>query len=178
MAVQKSKRRSRKRRSPGGSPPARKALARARDASGGGVAKPPRQRPARPPFGAVGERPPSPFGGLPISELAIFAGAIGALVGLIQGGGPALIVGLIGCTLGVVEVTAREHFSGYRSHASLLAAIPAAAVGIVVLAIAGVPRQRGLVLLAVVPIYAVLFWLLRKRFISARQARLVRPPRA
>lgn len=80
------------------------------------------------------------------------------------------------CTLGVVEVTAREHFSGYRSHASLLAGIPAVGAGIVVIVLAGVPRQRGLVLLAVIPVYAALFWLLRKRFMSARQARLARPP--
>lgn len=136
----------------------------------------PRERPARAPLGTVGERPASPFGGLPISEVAIFAGGVGTLVGVIQGGGPALIVGLIVCTLGVVEVTAREHFSGYRSHASLLAAIPAAGAGIVVILVGGAPSQRSLVLLAVVPVYAAMFWLLRKRFISARQARLARPP--
>jgi len=39
-----------------------------------------------------------------------------------------------------------------------------------------VPRERGLLLLAVVPVYAILFWLLRKRFLTARQARLARPP--
>ena len=41
----------------------------------------------------------------------------------------ALAVGVVVCTLGVLEVTAREHFSGYRSHATLLAAIPAVASG-------------------------------------------------
>ena len=95
---------------------------------------------------------------------------------MIQGGGPALIVGLVVCTLGVLEVTGREHLSSYRSHASLLAAIPAVGAGIVVILVAGVPKQRGLVLLAVVPVYAAMFWLLRKRFMSARQARLARPP--
>jgi hypothetical protein len=175
VAGQKSKRRSRKRRTPGASAGALTAPRRARSAEAE-VAAAPRQRPTRPPAGAVGERPPSPFGGLPISELAIFAGGIGALVGVVQGGGPALIVGVLVCTLGVVEVTAREHFSGYRSHASLLAGIPAVGAGIVVIVLAGVPRQRGLVLLAVIPVYAALFWLLRKRFMSARQARLARPP--
>jgi hypothetical protein len=127
-------------------------------------------------LGTEGERPPSPFGGLPVSEIAIFAGAIGAAVGVIQGGGVALVVGLIVCTLGVVEVTAREHFSGFRSHTSLLAAIPAVAAGVGVVLIFGQPRQRSVVLLAVVPVYAVVFWLLRKRFLSARQARIARPP--
>jgi len=108
--------------------------------------------------------------------VAIFAGAIGLIVGLIQGGGPALIVGVIVCTLGVLEVTAREHFSGYRSHATLLAGIPAVGVELALVAAVGVPRERGLLLLAVVPVYAILFWLLRKRFLTARQARLARPP--
>jgi hypothetical protein len=126
--------------------------------------------------GREGERPEGPFGGLPISELAILAGMVGAVVGFFNGGGPALIVGLIVCALGVVEVTAREHFSGYRSHTVLLAAIPAVAVEAVIVVVFGEPRQRPLLLVAVVPVFAVLFWLLRRRFAVARQARVARPP--
>jgi hypothetical protein len=126
--------------------------------------------------GREGERPAGPFGGLPISELAILAGIVGAVVGFFNGGGPALIVGLIVCALGVVEVTAREHFSGYRSHTVLLAAIPAVAVEAVIVVVFGEPRQRPLLLVAVVPVFAALFWLLRRRFAVARQARVARPP--
>jgi hypothetical protein len=131
---------------------------------------------SRPPQRAVGERPPSPFGGLPISELAILAGTVGIVVGLIRGGGSALIVGVIVCTLGVLEVTAREHFSGYRSHTILLAAVPAVAVEAGLVAVFGEPRERGLLLLAAVPLYAIVCWLLHRRFQSARQTRLARPP--
>jgi hypothetical protein len=134
------------------------------------------QRRSQRQLGTEGERPPSPFGGLPISELAIFAGLIGVIVGLIRGGGPALVVGVLICTLGVLEVTGREHFSGYRSHTMLLAAIPAVGVELGLVALIGEPRQRALLLLAVVPVYAILFWLLRKRFLTARQARIARPP--
>ena len=126
--------------------------------------------------GREGERPEGPFGGLPISELAIFAGLVAAVVGFVGGGGPALVVGLIVCALGVVEVTAREHFSGYRSHAVLLAAIPAIAVEVMIVVLFGEPRQRALLLAAVVPVFGVLFWLLRRRFAVARQARVARPP--
>ncbi len=126
-------------------------------------------------LGTEGERPSSPFGGLPISEVAIFAGIVGVAVGLIQGGGAALIVGLIVCLLGVVEVTAREHFSGFRSHSSLLAGIPAVGAGIAVIALFGQSRQRLIVLVVAVPVYGLLFWLLRKRFRRARQARVARP---
>ena len=44
-------------------------------------------------LGREGERPEGPFGGLPISELAILVGLIASVIGFIQGGGPALIVG-------------------------------------------------------------------------------------
>ncbi len=126
--------------------------------------------------GREGERPEGPFGGLPISELAILAGRVAAVVGFLGGGGPALVVGLIVCALGVVEVTAREHFSGYRSQAVLLAAIPAIAVEVMIVVLFGEPRQRALLLVAVVPVFGVLFWLRRRRFAVARQARVARPP--
>lgn len=130
-------------------------------------------------LGREGERPEGLFGPLPISELAILAGLIAAVVGFIEGGGAPLIVGLILCALGVVEVTGREHFSGYRSHTTLLAALPAIAVEAGLVAAIGEPRQRALLLLAVIPVFTILFWLLRRRFLLARQARvarLARPP--
>jgi hypothetical protein len=111
-----------------------------------------------------------------VSEIAIFAGAAGLIVGLFQGGGPALIVGLIVCALGAVEVAAREHFSGFRSHAVLLAAIPAVGLEVGLAPILGGPGTRGWLLPAVVPVFAICFGLLRRRFLAARQARIARPP--
>ncbi len=127
-------------------------------------------------LGREGERPESPFGGLPISELAILVGVIALVFGFIQGGGPALIVGLVVCALGVIEVTAREHFSGFRSHTALLAAIPAVGLEAAVVGIFGEPKQRPLLLLVAVPVFALAFWLLRRKFLAARQARIARPP--
>lgn len=126
-------------------------------------------------LGREGERPESRFGGLPISELGILAGFVALVIGFVQGGGPALVVGIVVCALGVVEVTAREHFSGYRSHTALLAAIPAVALEAGMVAIFGAPKQRALVLVVAVPVFALLFWLLRRKFLSARQARVARP---
>ena len=127
-------------------------------------------------LGREGERPESPFGGLPISELAILLGFIALVVGFINGGGPALVVGLVVCALGVLEITAREHFSGYRSHTALLAAIPAVAIEAGLVLVFGEPHQRALLLVVAVPVFAILFWVLRRRFQVARQARVVRPP--
>jgi len=127
-------------------------------------------------LGTVGERPPGPFAGLPVSEIAIFAGLVGVVVGWIDGGGPALVVGAIVCGLGVTEVTAREHFSGFRSHTTLLAALPSAGVLAFYGLVIGAPQQRILLLAPVIPVFVLCFWLLRRSFESARHARVVRPP--
>jgi hypothetical protein len=130
-------------------------------------------------LGTEGERPPSPFGGVPVSEIAIFAGLVALVVWLIRGGTATMVVGIVVCTLGVLEVTAREHFSGYRSHASLLAGVPAVAIAIgVASAVADKSQRAPLLLLVAAPLFGLLFWQLRKRFLAARQARLARPPRA
>jgi hypothetical protein len=98
------------------------------------------------------------------------------VIGLISSIGPALIVGIAVCTVGVLEITVREHFSGFRSHSTLLAAVPAVALEIALVLAFGAPRNRALLLLAVVPVFGLCFWQLRKRFAHARQARLARPP--
>lgn len=98
------------------------------------------------------------------------------MIGMVRGGGPALYVGLIVLALGVVEFTAREHFSGYRSHTTLLAAIPALAVVTALEVTIGAPSSRILLAAVFVPVFGLLFYLLRRRFMVARQARIARPP--
>jgi hypothetical protein len=112
---------------------------------------------------------------VPVSEIAIFLGGIGLVYGLIEHGGPALVVGAVLCGLGVFEVTAREHFSGFRPHAALLAAFPSLGVEYLV-ATAVAPSQRFLLLVPVVPTFGISFWWLRRRFVVARQRRLVKLP--
>ncbi len=128
-------------------------------------------------MGAYGERPPGRFGGLPVAEIAILAGAVALVVGVISHGGPALIGGVVICLFGVIEVTTREHFSGYRSHTVLLAAIPAVAVEFLIALTVGPPAVRALLLVPVAAVFALCAWFLRKRFLVARQARLARPAR-
>src|SRR5438270_13435046 len=129
VASSKSKRRSRKRRQPGAAPRAVQSQRREGVAERRVAAERQQQR-SRSMLGSYGERPRSPFGDVPVSEIAIFAGIVGVIVGVFTGSPSALAVGLVVCTLGVLEVTAREHFSGYRSHATLPAAAPAVASGI------------------------------------------------
>jgi hypothetical protein len=129
-------------------------------------------------LGTVGERPRSIFHPVPVSEVAILAGLVSVVIGVAQQGGPALGVGAVVCGLGVLEFTAREHFSGYRSHASLLAAFPALIVEIVLALVVGIPSERVLLLAPVIPVFAFSFWLLNRTFLGARHTRVTRPPSA
>lgn len=126
--------------------------------------------------GPYGERPESPFGGLPVSEFAILVGAIVAVYGFAATVPAALVAGLVICTLGVAEFSAREHFTGYRSHTLMLAAMPAILIGVALIALVGSSLDRSVLLAVVIPVFAVCFWFLRKRFRVARQARIARPP--
>jgi hypothetical protein len=125
----------------------------------------------------VGKRPPPPWHPLPLSELLIFIGAIGTIVGLARGisnGGPPLIAGLAAVAIGTVEVTLREHLSGYRSHTIVLAALPVIVLdSAVVLLVApfGTGVKLGL-LVADVALGASLYRLLRARFLDARRERV------
>ncbi len=70
---------------------------------------------------APDERPPAPWGDVPLAELVILAGIVCLAIGAI-GGHPILIgVGVACAGLGGLEVAIREHFAGYRSHTTLLA---------------------------------------------------------
>jgi hypothetical protein len=129
-------------------------------------------------LGADGERPAGLFGGVPVSEFAILAGMAAAVYGYASSHPPALILGLVLCALGTMEVVGREHFTGYRPHTALLAAIPAIAAELGVVALFGDPSQRGLLLLASVPVYVICFFALRRQFAFARRARVAKSARA
>jgi hypothetical protein len=129
---------------------------------------------------AVGERPQPPWHPLPLSEILILVGAIGTVVGLNKGvshGGPPLFAGLAAVVLGTAEVTLREHWSGYRSHAVMLALLATIAFHTAVVfgiaAFTPTPRIVNVALLAVdLALFAFLFKLLRSRFLDARRERV------
>jgi hypothetical protein len=129
-------------------------------------------------LGADGERPAGLFGRVPVSEFAILAGLVAAVYGYASSSPPALIAGLAICALGTMEVVGREHFTGYRAHTAMLAAVPAIAAELGVVALFGDPSERGLLLLAVVPVYVIGFFALRRQFAFARRARVAKAARA
>ena len=100
---------------------------------------------------APDERPPAPWGAAPLAELVILAGLICLGIGVLGGHETLIGVGVALAGLGGLEVAAREHFSGYRSHTTLLAGLAfVLTVGILFY----VPR---LVLAVCLPIGAVVF---------------------
>jgi hypothetical protein len=128
---------------------------------------------------AAGDRPRPPWYPLPLSELLILVGAIGAVVGLRRGvshGGPVLFAGLAAVMVGTIEVTLREHLGGYRSHALILALLPTilfhSAIALGVAAFTRVPGWLNVVLVLLdVALFAFLYKLLRARYLDARRDR-------
>ncbi len=129
---------------------------------------------------SVGERPQAPWHPLPLSELLILVGGIGTVIALGRGevktGGAALFASLGAVAIGTIEVTLREHLSGYRSHTTILALLPTIVFhSVVVLSLAAfvqLPRlaTTGMLILDVA-LFAFLFKLLRARFLDARRER-------
>jgi hypothetical protein len=142
-------------------------------------ARRPRASPTAPSYG---ERPPAPWHPLPLSELLILVGAIASVIGLRRGvsnGGPTLFAGLGAVAIGTIEVTIREHRSGYRSHTILLALLPVvifhSAVVLGLSAFTTPPRILNVGLLALdIALFALMFRLLRARFLDARRVRVLR----
>jgi hypothetical protein len=146
----------------------------------------PRQKAPLPPTSTLGERPRPPWYPWPLSEILIVVGAIGTIVGLrgeasktpgVHGTAP-LVAGLIAVGLGVFEVTLREHLSGYRSHALILALLPVLVFHtVIVVGVSAIASPSQLLTILLLPVdvvlYVLLFKLLRARFLDARQLRAV-----
>jgi hypothetical protein len=123
-----------------------------------------------------GERPHAPWHPLPLSEILILAGAIGAAVGYGRnsaGVPPLLLAGIAATALGAIEIAWREHRSGYRSHTLLLSFLPVvvlhSAIVLLVNAFARFPAALNMGLLAAdVAVFFALFRVLRSRFLDAR----------
>jgi cytochrome c biogenesis factor len=94
----------------------------------------------------------------------------------ISAAGPTLLAGIGAVMIGTIEVTLREHRSGFRSHALILSLLPVvlfhSGVVLIVAAFTTVPRAVNFGLLPVdVLLFALLFKLLRARFEDARRER-------
>jgi uncharacterized integral membrane protein len=106
-------------------------------------------------------RPPAPWGDFPLAELTILAGIVMLAVGLL-GKHPTVVgVGVVLASLGGLEVSAREHFAGYRSHTTLLAGT------VFVLVVGSLFYLAGLILAICLAVGAVAF---AATFVALRRA--------
>lgn len=115
---------------------------------------------------SLDERPPAPWGGFPLSELAVFVSIvliIGSFFVRGETGGVMFIAGLLLGTLAGLEVSIREHFAGFRSHSTLLAGA-AGILSITVIALAAGEVFVPLLLAAGLGVFAIVFWSLRESF--------------
>jgi hypothetical protein len=128
--------------------------------------RPARRRPGKTSFE---DRPPAPWGSFPLVEIVVLI-ALVLLVGSFfvdsSRRGPMLLGGLALGSLAGLELSIREHFSGFRSHSALLAgAVAAAAITLTYFVTKG-----GGAGIAVVPVvvggvvFMAAFWLFRQAF--------------
>ena len=111
------------------------------------------------------ERPPAPWGSFPLAELTVLAGIVMLVIGLAGANPTAIGVGVVLGGLGGLEVSAREHFAGYRSHTTLLA-------GTVFVLVTGVLFYFAGLILAIALVggvlaFAATFFALRRAFQKA-----------
>ena len=136
-------------------------------------------RPPVSPQRTFGERPQAPWHPLPLSELLILAGGVAFVIAVTRlrhgpaAGGPLLLAGIAAVAIGTIEVTWREHSSGYRSHTLLLALLPVIVLhSAVVLGYTFLAKASQLLNVAMfavdIAVFVLLFRLLRARFLDAR----------
>src|SRR3954470_23607786 len=130
-----------------------------------------RRAAAASPRRATREAPPAPWGSFPLTELVVFLALIFGVVGFIRfdthSGKVMVVAAMCLGSLGGLEVSIREHFAGFRSHTTLLAASCAVASMILISVIAG---KAGLAILALVVgigviVFVLAFYGLRQAFV-------------
>jgi len=77
------------------------------------------------------QRPPAPWGDVPLVELVVLLGIILLVAGFVIGGSQGVVMiaaGVVLCSIAGLELAIREHFGGYRSHTFLLSGAVAVAI--------------------------------------------------
>jgi hypothetical protein len=116
------------------------------------------------------ERPPAPWGSFPLTELVVLMSLILGVIGFInldtRNGkvmvGTAMVLG----SLGGLEVSIREHFAGFKSHTTLLAASTGVLSMIIVSAVGGTSGLAvlGIVVAVGILVFVLAFWGFRQAF--------------
>jgi hypothetical protein len=125
-------------------------------------ARSPRRRPGKTSFE---DRPPAPWGSFPLVELCVLLGIVLLVGGFIVRGerGATMIVGgMVLASLGGLELSVREHFAGFRSHTTLLAAATGFGGGALVFF---VTKDRVAPVIAALVVFLGMFMVYRQVFL-------------
>ena len=125
----------------------------------------PRRRGGRP---TIEERPKPPWHPVPLVELCVLVGLILLVLGALNlrsdRGKVMLVIGMALGSLGGLDTALREHLAGYRSHTTVIAALPAVTTA-ALLFFARVPWI--VLILGAIGVFAVVFWWMRRVFMHA-----------
>ncbi|HEX5901013.1 MAG TPA: hypothetical protein VFY32_16535 [Solirubrobacteraceae bacterium] len=128
------------------------------------VAQHARPRPASPsPRARMAQAPAAPWSPFPLTELVVLFSLALIVAGVLTDGGrrgALLACGFALVSLAGLELAAREHFAGYRSHSTLLAAACAIVVDVPLFLWTALP-QLALLVIGGVVMLLVLIWLRR-----------------
>jgi uncharacterized integral membrane protein len=111
------------------------------------------------------DRPPAPWGSFPLAELTVLGGIVALVIGVVGKDVTAVGVGVVLAALGGLEVSAREHFAGYRSHTTLLSGVVFVLVTGGLFYLAG--QILAICLAAGAVAFALSFYVLRRAFQKA-----------
>ncbi|MCW3016914.1 MAG: hypothetical protein JWO02_4006 [Solirubrobacterales bacterium] len=149
----------------------RRAVAAGSGPSPAKAGTPPKRVPRTKTGRRIDERPKPLWHPWPLTEIAIGLGVVFFLFGFLRGadrGSVYIGVGVLMATAGVIELCAREHFSGFKSHTLLLAFLPVVALHTVIRLWITDAYEGPLSLLADMAIFAALAMLLLDRYRKAR----------
>lgn len=111
------------------------------------------------------EAPRAPWSPFPLVELCVLLAIVLIVAGLLTDGarrGPMLACGFALASLAGLELSVREHFSGFRSHSALLGGVCAVLVCAALFFFSGLPQVALLV--AGVVVFALAFGGLHRAF--------------
>src|SRR4051812_10540503 len=118
----------------------------------------------RPGRTSIDDRPPAPWGSFPLVELVVLLALILIVAGFIvrgERGGTMIVGGFALGSLAGTELSVREHFGGFRSHTTLLAAVTGFLAGAVTYVIT---KDRTITPAVAVLVFMPAFWVYRQAF--------------